>query len=145
MHTSGASAQSSASHLLTFLVAQLQFLREWKLLDRRLYEVFKRILLIWGNPKERNCRQINVVSVGAKGHAFFLCHTILYPSLVWLNWFKWLLKWYGGLLLLLLLLLILLLLLLINCTRGIYIYLKQTMFLRYIVLQLFCCHNLWFR
>jgi len=34
LHTSGASPQSSASHLLTFLVAQLQFLREWKLSDR---------------------------------------------------------------------------------------------------------------
>ena len=54
VHTSGASPQSSASHLLTFLVAQLQFLREWKLSDRRLYEVFERRLLIWGNPKERN-------------------------------------------------------------------------------------------
>ena len=43
---SGASPQSSASHLLTFLVAQLQFLREWKLSDRRLYEVFERRLLI---------------------------------------------------------------------------------------------------
>ena len=46
VHTSGASPQSSASHLLTFLVAQLQFLREWKLSDRRLYEVFERRLLI---------------------------------------------------------------------------------------------------
>jgi len=45
-HTSGASPQSSASHLLTFLVAQLQFLREWKFSDRRLYEVFERRLLI---------------------------------------------------------------------------------------------------
>jgi len=27
-------------------VAQLQFLREWKLSDRRLYEVFERRLLI---------------------------------------------------------------------------------------------------
>ena len=45
-YTSGASRQSSASHLLTFLVAQLQFLREWKLSDRRLYEVFERRLLI---------------------------------------------------------------------------------------------------
>ena len=35
-----------ASHLLTFLVAQLQFLREWKLSDRRLYEVLERRLLI---------------------------------------------------------------------------------------------------
>jgi len=41
VHTSGASPQSSASHLLTFLVAQLQFLREWKLSDRREYEVFE--------------------------------------------------------------------------------------------------------
>ena len=46
VHTPGASPQSSASHLLTFLVAQLQFLREWKLSDRRLYEVFERRLLI---------------------------------------------------------------------------------------------------
>ena len=46
VHTSGVSPQSSASHLLTFLVAQLQFLREWKLSDRRLYEVFERRLLI---------------------------------------------------------------------------------------------------
>ena len=68
VHTSGASPQSSASHLLTFLLAQLQFLREWKLSDRRLYEVFERRLLIWGNPKERNRRQINLVSVGPKGH-----------------------------------------------------------------------------
>ena len=45
-YTFGASPQSSASHLLTFLVAQLQFLREWKLSDRRLYEVFERRLLI---------------------------------------------------------------------------------------------------
>jgi len=59
VHTSGASPQSSASHLLTFLVAQLQFHREWKLSDRRLYEVFERRLLIWGNPKERNRRQIS--------------------------------------------------------------------------------------
>jgi hypothetical protein len=36
----------------------LQFLREWKLSDRRLYEVFERRLLIWGKPKERNRRQI---------------------------------------------------------------------------------------
>ena len=39
---SGASPQSSASHLLPLLVAQLQFHREWKLSDRRLYEVFRR-------------------------------------------------------------------------------------------------------
>jgi hypothetical protein len=58
VHTSGASPQSSASHLLTFLVAQLQFIREWKLSDRRLYEVYERRLLIWGNPKERNRIQI---------------------------------------------------------------------------------------
>jgi len=76
VHTSGASPQSSASHLLTLLVAQLQFLREWKLSDRRMYEVFERRLLIWGNPKERNRRQINLVSVGAKGHAFFLRHSV---------------------------------------------------------------------
>jgi len=58
VHTSGATPQSSASHLLTFLVAYLQFLREWKLSDRRLYEVFERRLLILGNPKERNRKQI---------------------------------------------------------------------------------------
>jgi len=46
VHTSGASPQSSASHLLTFLVAQLQFLPEWKLSDRRLHEVFERRYLI---------------------------------------------------------------------------------------------------
>jgi len=76
VHTSGASPQSSASHLLTFLVAQLQFLREWELSDRRLYEVFVRRLLIWGNLKERNRRQIYLVSVGAKEHAFFLRHPV---------------------------------------------------------------------
>jgi len=69
VHTSEASPQSSASHLLTFLVAQLQFLREWKLSDRRLYEAFERRLLMWGNPKERNRRQI-------KKHAFFLGHPV---------------------------------------------------------------------
>jgi len=46
VHTFGASPQSSASPLLTFLVAQLEFLREWKLSDRRLYKVFERRLLI---------------------------------------------------------------------------------------------------
>jgi len=46
VNTSGASPQSSASHLLTFLVTQLQFLREWKLSDRQLYEVFRCRLLI---------------------------------------------------------------------------------------------------
>ena len=46
VHSSGASPQSFASHLLTFLVEQLQFLREWELSDRRLYEVFERRLLI---------------------------------------------------------------------------------------------------
>ena len=69
VHTSGASPQISASHLPTFLVAQLQFLRECKLSDRRLYEVFELRLLIWGNPKERNRRQI-------KKHAFFLRHPV---------------------------------------------------------------------
>ena len=69
VHTSGASPQSSASHLLTFLLAQLQFLCEWKLSDRRLYEVFERKLLIWGNPKERNRRQF-------QKHAFFLRHPV---------------------------------------------------------------------
>ena len=71
------SPQSSASHLLTFLVAQLLFLREWKLSDRRLYEVLERRLLILGNPKERNRRHINLVSVGNKyKHAFFLRHSV---------------------------------------------------------------------
>ena len=69
VHTTGASPQSSASHLLTFLVAQLQFLRGWKLSDRRLYEVFEHRLLIWGNPKERNRRQI-------QKHVFFLRHSV---------------------------------------------------------------------
>jgi len=69
VHTSGDSSQNSASHLLTFLVAQLQFLREWKLSDRRLYDVSERRLLIWGNPKERNRRQI-------KKHVFFLRHSV---------------------------------------------------------------------
>ena len=73
VHTSGASAQSSASHLLTFLVAQLQFLREWKLSDRRLYEVLERRLLIWGNPIERNRRQI-------QKHEFSLRHPVLSRS-----------------------------------------------------------------
>jgi len=71
LHTSGAPPQSSASHLPTFLVAHLQFLREWKLSDRRLYEVFERRLLIWGDPKERNRRQI-------QKHAFFLRHPVLW-------------------------------------------------------------------
>ena len=70
--TSGSSPQSSASHLLTFLVVQLQFLREWKLSDRRLYEIFERRLLISGNPKERNRRQIYPF----KKHAFFLRHSV---------------------------------------------------------------------
>jgi len=69
VHTSGASPQSSVSHLLTFLVAQLQFLREWKLSDRRLYEVFESRLLIGGNPKERNRMQI-------KKHALFWRHPV---------------------------------------------------------------------
>ena len=69
LHTSGASPQSSASHLLTFLVAQLQFLRAWKLSDLRLYEVFERRLLIWRNPKERNRKQI-------KKPALFLLHPV---------------------------------------------------------------------
>ena len=63
VHTSGASPQSSESHLLTFLVAQLQFLCEWELSDHRLYEVFEHRLLIWGNPKERNRRQISKTCV----------------------------------------------------------------------------------
>ena len=67
IHTSGASPQSSASHLVTFLVAQLQFLLEWKLSDRR--EVSERRLLIWRNRKERNRRQI-------QKHAFFLRHPV---------------------------------------------------------------------
>jgi len=69
---SGASPQSSASHLLTFLVAQLLFLCEWKLSDRRLYEVFECRLLIWGNPKERNSPDYYPF----KKHAFFLCHPV---------------------------------------------------------------------
>ena len=75
VHTSGASLQSSASHLLTFLVAQLQFLREWKLSDRRLYEVFERRLLIWGNSKERNSPDYYPF----QKHAFFLRHP-LFPN-----------------------------------------------------------------
>jgi hypothetical protein len=46
IHTSGTYPQISASHSLTCLVAQLQFLREWKLSDRRIYEVFERRILI---------------------------------------------------------------------------------------------------
>ena len=46
VHMSGASPQSSASHLLTFLVTQMQFLCKWKLSDCRLYKVFERRLLI---------------------------------------------------------------------------------------------------
>ena len=72
-------------------MAQLQFLREWKLSDRRLYEVFERRLLIWGNPKEINSRQINLVSVGAKGHAFFLRHpvyTILIVQYININFYR---------------------------------------------------------
>jgi len=69
VRTSGTSPQSSASHLLTFLVTQLQFLCEWKLSDHWLYEVFEHRLLIWGNPKERNRRQI-------QKHAFFLRHPV---------------------------------------------------------------------
>ena len=61
VRTSGASPQSSASHLPTF-VAQLQFLREWKLSDRRLYEVFERRLLIWGNPKEPSLSRLVPIS-----------------------------------------------------------------------------------
>ena len=72
VHTSGASPQSSASHLLTFLVAQLQFLREWKLSDHRLYEVFERRLLIWDNPKERNSPDYYPF----QKHAFFLRHPV---------------------------------------------------------------------
>ena len=41
VHTAGASPHSSASHLLTFLVAQLQFLREWKLSDRQTVRGFR--------------------------------------------------------------------------------------------------------
>jgi len=72
VHTSVASTQSSASHLLTFLVAQLQFLREWKLSDRRLYEVFERRLMILGNPKERN----SPYYYPFQNHAFFLRHPV---------------------------------------------------------------------
>jgi len=42
VHTSGASPQNSASHVLTILVAQLQFLREWELWVRRMNDVFER-------------------------------------------------------------------------------------------------------
>ena len=70
VHTSGASPQSSASHLLTFLVAQ--FLREWKLSERWLYEVFERRLLIWGNHKERNSPDYYPF----QKHAFFLRHPV---------------------------------------------------------------------
>jgi len=73
VHMAGASPQSSASHLLTFLVAQLQFLREWKLSDRRLYEVIECRLLIGGNPKERNSPDIYPF----QKHAFFLRHPVL--------------------------------------------------------------------
>jgi len=76
VHTSGASPQSSASHLLTFLVAQLQFFPEWKLSDRRLYEVFKRRLLIWGNPKETDSPDYYPF----KKYTFFLCHPVIYYS-----------------------------------------------------------------
>ena len=65
--------QSSATHLLTFLVAQLQFLREWKLSDRRLYEVFEHRLLIWGNPKERNRRQISKTCVLFAPPCIYIC------------------------------------------------------------------------
>jgi len=76
LHTSGASPQSSASHLLTFLGAQLQLLGEWKLSDRRLYEVFERKLLIWGNPKEKKSQADikNMRSFCATLY-FFLCCT----------------------------------------------------------------------
>ena len=70
VHTSGASAQSSASHLLTFLVAQLQFLREWKLSDRRLYEVLERRLWFEVTPKKE-------ITGRLKNHAFFLRHPVL--------------------------------------------------------------------
>ena len=46
-----------------FLWHSLHFLREWKLSDRRLYEVFERRLLIGGNPKERNRKQISKTCV----------------------------------------------------------------------------------
>jgi len=86
VHTSGASPQSSASYLLTFIVAQLQFLREWKLSDRRLYEIFERRLLIRGNPKEINRRQI-------KKHAFFLRHPVHGSCISWRKWSKYFWKW----------------------------------------------------
>jgi hypothetical protein len=54
--------------------------------DRRLYEVFERRLLIWGNPKERNRRQILRIS---KTCVLFAppcispkCHVIL--IIIWL-------------------------------------------------------------
>ena len=66
--------KSSASHLLTFLVAQLQFLREWKRWSRRLYEVFERRLLILGNPKEKKKNSPDYYPF--QKHAFFLRHPI---------------------------------------------------------------------
>jgi len=42
-----------------------------KLSDRRLYEVFERWLLIWGNPKERNRRQISKTCVLFAPHCTF--------------------------------------------------------------------------
>ena len=87
VHTSGASPQSSTSHLLTFLVAQLQFFRDWNLSDRRLYEGFERRLLIWGNPKERNSPDYYPF----QKHTFFLRHPVLlklfpaYLKIIFLN------------------------------------------------------------
>ena len=75
---SGASPQSSASHLLTFLVSQLQFLRDWKLSDRRLYEVFERGLLSWGNHKGRNSPNYYPF----QKHAFFLRPPVQHGGLI---------------------------------------------------------------
>jgi len=84
VRTSGTSHQSSASNLLTFLVAQLKFRREWKLSDRRLYEVFERRLLIWGNPIERKTFTLpttthfkNMRSFCAILYVGYSCHRLL--------------------------------------------------------------------
>ena len=87
IRTSGAAPQSSASHLLTLLVAQLQFLREWKLSDRRLYEVFDRRLLIWGNPQRKKSQADKYGERGGHGtspkrDAFFLRHLVIFRNSV---------------------------------------------------------------
>jgi len=65
VHTFGASPQSSASHLLAFLVAQLQIssrMETFQIVDCTKFSNVD--FLIWGNPKETNRRQI-------QRHAFF--------------------------------------------------------------------------